>query len=320
MRILTEKPDPSEVYRLLSEKSISYDLNPSTSPSSISKKKPVPAVRMNSAKNNVTRIFVMRHGERVDFTFGNWLPYCFDGVTGRYVQEDLNMPQVLPERRNVPQGWEKDSPLTNVGVFQAQTVGEALRRNGIRIDRAYVSPAFRCVSTCSGVLEGLGQKDTVLLNVEPGLFEWCIWHKSSGLAAFDWLTVEELAQSGLQVNREYEPWMSVKEVEECLEESLEEFWERNGKTLDKIVEQSSGENILIVGHACTLEVAHQRLVSGEMRTMAQVNRLMHKVSYCSLIALEKDSSKANKWALVEDGIYSMTHTANQRFDASVLMK
>lgn len=93
--IITGNRDPGEVYRLLSEKSISY-LNPL---SSTAVKEP--SQQSGKMNKNKTRIFVMRHGERVDFTFGNWLPYCWDN--GSYVQPDLNMPKDLPRRSNEPQ-------------------------------------------------------------------------------------------------------------------------------------------------------------------------------------------------------------------------
>lgn len=42
-------------------------------------------------------VFALRHGERVDLTYGPWVKYCFDD-NDTYTRMDLNMPLKLGKR------------------------------------------------------------------------------------------------------------------------------------------------------------------------------------------------------------------------------
>lgn len=57
-------------------------------------------------------------------------------------------------RANGVQGWVKDGPITKIGEYEAQLIGEEMREKGTLIDVVYCSPAYRCIQTADVVLRG----------------------------------------------------------------------------------------------------------------------------------------------------------------------
>jgi len=48
---------------------------------------------------------------------------CLCCCSGSYIRYDLNMPKSMPKRRDGPQNFSSDSPLTVQGHFQARLLG-----------------------------------------------------------------------------------------------------------------------------------------------------------------------------------------------------
>ncbi|XP_026831784.1 protein UBASH3A homolog isoform X2 [Drosophila erecta] len=260
------------------------------------------------AKNR--KIYIMRHGERVDFTFGTWIPYCFDEF-GNYMRKDLNMPKTLPRRKNSPEGWQNDSPLTNVGVYQANLIGQALLEAEVQIDHVYCSPSYRCIQTCTSALEGLKLTGKQKIKLEPGLFEWMAWYPSG---VPDWLTKNELTEAKYEVDLNYEPVQPSSELTARLKESTEQFYERNHDVILQLLEQTTG-NILVVAHATTLDTCSRQLTGGVPRSTNELRQVIHKIPYCSLATVEQVDGV---WKLVEPECLPVTHSKNPRFEWNAL--
>ena len=102
--------------------------------------------------NGVLRYFFVRHGERIDLSFGpQWIEQAFDR-NGKYRRVNLNMPYELPQRSSKRE-FLGDSPITEIGQFQARLTGEALNNEGYKIHYCYVSPALRCIQTAHQILK-----------------------------------------------------------------------------------------------------------------------------------------------------------------------
>ncbi|XP_015591028.1 protein UBASH3A homolog isoform X2 [Cephus cinctus] len=175
------------------------------------------------------QIFICRHGERIDFTFGTWIPYCFE-PNGCYIRRDLNMPKEIPPR-NI-QDFQNDSPLTTLGEMQATLVGGAMRSSNVKIDVAFTSPSLRCVQTLSQILKGLGSD--VSMKVEPGLIEWLAWYPN-GLPT--WMSPDELVKAGFNVDTNYEPIVKTKELPQ--RENAAQYYERSFELIKKIIENTN---------------------------------------------------------------------------------
>ena len=103
------------------------------------------------------RLIIIRHGERVDVTFGGgWTQHAFNHA-GQYYPFAANMPPSLPYRANWLD-YDVDTPLTDNGLKQSWNVGNVLARYNLPVTACYSSPAFRSIQTADQILEGMGRK------------------------------------------------------------------------------------------------------------------------------------------------------------------
>lgn len=251
------------------------------------------------------QLYIVRHGERIDFTFGKeWIDVSFD-ASGNYIRHDLNMPRSLPKR--APHEFQHDAPLTVQGTFQSRILGEALKDMSISIDHVYVSPSLRCVQTAAYLLEAMNLNDK-LLCVEPALFEYLGWYPNS---APNWMSNEELRKSGFKANLNYVP----AKIKLNFHETIEHFYKRSYSIMKQIITETEekGGNILVVAHAPSLDSCTRQLVGRQPRTQSEMHEVLTKIPYCSVAVCQQDLNITDKWHLIEPPIMTFAHTSNPKY-------
>ena len=250
----------------------------------------------------------MRHGERADNAFGDWTSHCFD-KNGNYFQMDLNMPETVPKRSGGYNAYLKDSPLTKIGIFQAQLTSEAFKKEQINVSHVYCSPSLRCIQTCHAFLEGCGKND-LKIKIEPGLY---VWWAFFGDSLPEWLTPEELTTWGYNIDLEYQPIISIDALG-GKKETYAEYCSRSLVVSTEAMNAHSQGNVLFVAHGCTVAVCSWELTGKKTELTQETLDVEVEVPYCGFIEV---SQCGDKWKKGRPFL-RLSHTSNAVFDYSRL--
>ncbi|XP_068457403.1 ubiquitin-associated and SH3 domain-containing protein B [Clinocottus analis] len=257
------------------------------------------------------RLFVCRHGERMDVVFGkHWITQCFDSK-GRYIRSNLNMPSSLPARSGGHRDYDKDCPITVFGSTQARLVGEALSESHTTVDFVYCSPSLRCVQTAQHILQGLQLEGKTKIRVEPGLFEWTKW--VSGTCLPVWIPPAELAAANLSVDTTYKPHFPISKL--AVSEAYDTYISRSFQVTREILAESKnlGNTVLIVAHASSLEACTRQIQGLSPQNSKDFVQVVRKIPYLGFCACE-EMGETGVWQLVDPPILPLTHGPNHSFN------
>ncbi|XP_014907730.1 ubiquitin-associated and SH3 domain-containing protein B [Poecilia latipinna] len=270
----------------------------------------VPRATTHSSSSKM-RLFVCRHGERMDVVFGkHWVTQCFDSKGG-YIRSNLNMPCSLPSRSGGHRDYEKDCPITVFGSTQARLVGEALLGSHTTIDFVYCSPSLRCIQTAQHILQGLQLEAKTKIRVEPGLFEWTKWVSGTSLPA--WIPPADLAAANLSVDTTYKPHYPVSKL--TVSESYDTYISRSFQVTREILTEckSLGSTVLIVAHASSLEACTRQIQGLSPQNSKDFVQVVRKIPYLGFCACE-ELGETGVWQLVDPPILPLTHGPNHSFN------
>jgi len=257
------------------------------------------------------RIYIFRHAERVDVTFSKeWILHSFD-KKGNYFRHNINMPVRLPKRKGYPNTFHRDAPITEMGSHQAFLSGQAMKLSGVNIQHVYSSPSLRSIQTAHSILTGLGIEKSAEINLELYIFEWMKWC-IGGLPQF--VDVETLREFGINASTTYKSQGKPEDLPN--KEKCSQYFQRSYEWIYNMLKNTTGD-VLIVGHAATLDVMTRQIQGFDPRPMPDFVSFVTKVPYCASVVLEE--VKPSRYRLTKPPYPSLTHSPNPMFDWKKLL-
>lgn len=141
---------------------------------------------------------------------------------------------------NRMQGWQ-DSDLTEKGIENAKKLGESLY--DIDFDYIYCSPLGRAFDTAKYIR---GNKNTEIIKIED--------LKEMGFGIWEGMDHEKVKE--LYPTQQFNFWNKPHLYEPEEGESFDELIQRVKKALYDIIDNSTGENILIVTHTAVIKAIY----------------------------------------------------------------
>jgi ubiquitin-associated SH3 domain-containing protein len=251
----------------------------------------------------------------VDSTFKNtWIKTSFSSQdntdNNSYKKQNLNMPDALPKRSSSPNSFLYDTPLTQIGEFQAILTGKGLSEQNVLREGflVYVSPALRSIQTAAGLSKGM-DLDDFKMKIEPDLFEFTHLHSKHPPT---FMSIQELEENGFKVDPSYVPVNSLKK-----DETLEDFYERSYNLIQHLLIESS-EDLLLVAHEPSLETLTRQLLGGRIRTLEEIRKVIRLIPYCGTAIIEQDYQSKN-WKLISIPQMELKHGSVQDFEAKKVL-
>jgi ubiquitin-associated and SH3 domain-containing protein len=122
-----------------------------------------------------------------------------------------------------------------------------------------------------------------------------------------------LKKAGYNIDFSYYPAVPYEYIKS--NENEESYYSRSHFMTMQILSRhlTSGENIMFVGHAPTIEGCTRQLTGGKPRSTEDFIRINRKVPFLSIAQCEKDI-ESGRWSLVQPMIPPMRHSQLEEFN------